>query len=122
MDPVTLAIISFILSFIVAKKNGLSTTASFAAAAGVGGLTYYGAKKWQGRGEGVLDVQESIPPATDGPSFADKLGDAAGNVADWIGKNPGLAAGTAGVVAGATMDKKWLVYGGLGLAAFLILK
>lgn len=124
MDPITLAIISFVLSFIVAKKSGLSTTASLATAAGVGGLTYYGAKRYQdSQNKGSLDLTgQSGEPAEGEEGLGTIIGDVTGGFSDFIRNNPLLSIGAAGAAGSMLGDNKWLLYGALGLGAFLILK
>lgn len=123
MDPVTIAIISFILTFLAAKKGGLSTTGALLAATGVAGGSYYLANKYQsGNASGPLKVDEMSQVQQQETESA--VSGWFGSVGDWIASNPGLAIGGVGAGLGLANSKTrpWLIMGAVALGAIVILK
>lgn len=131
------SIIMFLLSFVLSKKSGKSTSAAALTGLAVGGATYLLADPSNPDNLFGIGVDSSSanpgtpPPVTTTPSGstgAGSLGQAiggavtgAGNVISNMG--PGTAA-LVGGAAGVTLAGKgnWLLWGGLALGAILLLK
>lgn len=117
MDPITLAIIMFVVSFLLAKKAGLSNTSAALAATGVAAGSYFLASSFQG------NDAAATPGATPTTSSGfGTIGTAVSGVGNWIAANPGTTAalvGTAAVASSSTF-MKFLPWVALGVGALLI--
>lgn len=135
-----LSIIAFVLSFLVSKKSGMSTGAALLTGAVVGGGTYYavdsanpnnlfqiGVSTQAGTGAEPADAVPTNSNPKSGTSVSN-AGGLAGQTVSTIGSvlkswgptGTALVAGTVGAVSGDS--SKLLLYGGIAVAAFLILK
>lgn len=106
MDPLTIAIINFILTYLVAKKRGLSSTAAALAATGVAAGSYYLAGGTFGGN--VPPVDAGVSSSITGLYGSAKQG--VKDAASWVGANPGSALALGAGAGLATSDgfKKWL--------------
>lgn len=114
MDPLTIAIINFLITFLVAKKKGLSSTRAALAATGTAAAGYYLAGGTFGG---------HVPPVSTSTSTAVTgfYGDAKDHLKDgakWIASNPGTAAALGTGLGLATVWKKyipWIIGGVVGI-------
>lgn len=117
MDPLTIAIINFIITYMMAKKKGLSSTAAALAATGVAAGSYYLAGGTFGG---------NVPPVSTEVSsqITGLYGDAKDGLKDglkWVATNPGSALALGAGVGLATSGGwqkyvPWLLgFGGLYL-------
>lgn len=131
------SIIVFLVSFLLAKRNGASTGKAAAIGAGAGLATYYLADPAnpdnlleigsgsKAEGGSTLVDNGSEPPSNGGGAGVGGVLSSGIQTAGGVLKSWGPA-GTLGVVAGGTalasIDKKWLFWGALALGAVLLLK
>lgn len=127
MDPATIAFIIWVISFLLAKKGGLSNTQAALAATGAAAAGYYVANgnSFTGNTQGtdVGGATSSVSTVGGGSVFG-SLGTAAAGVGSWVAANPGTAAaivgaGTLGATASSSLSKMlpWLLAAG----AFIII-
>lgn len=121
MSAALIAFIMWIISYLLAKKSGMSNTQAALAATGVAAGSYYLAGGTFG-GK-VNPVSPGVSSTVRG-AFG-TAGEMLSSGAQWISQNPGTAAlvgGTIGLASGSETIKKWLVIGGLGFLAVYLLK
>lgn len=128
------SIIIFVLSFVLSKKSGKSNTESALIGAAAGGATYLLADPANpsnlfGVGQDATATGGTTTPNATSPGSTTALGAGASGTTSGIGgflSNLGptgtaLLAGGTGAVLGASLPK-WVIYAGLGLGAYLLLK
>ena len=121
MSPAVIAFIMWILSYLLARKNGMSSTKAALAATGVAAGSYYLAGGTFGGY--VNPVSPGVSSAVKG-AFS-TTGEVLTSGAQWISKNPGTAAligGTVGLTSKSDTIKKWLIFGSLGFLAIFLMK
>lgn len=137
MQTPWMSIIAFILSFILSKKSGKSTAAAALTGLAAAGTTYLLADPTNPDNLFGIGVNSSstapgtTPPATTTPSGstgAGSLGQAIGGAVNSAGNaisnmGPGTAALVGGAAGVALAGKSsWLLWGGLAVGAYLLLK
>lgn len=133
-----LSIILAILSFVMMKKKGVSDSAALLTAAAVGVGSYYtidpagptdlfemGATTTSTGGS--PDALNPADTASTSSSFLNTAGQVAGTTVTTTGEvlkswGPAGTALVATTATGLATDNNWLIYGGLAIAALLLLK
>lgn len=121
MSAALIAFIMWVLSYLIAKKNGMSSTQAALAATGIAAGSYYLAGGTFG-GK-VNPVSPGVSSAVQG-AFG-TAGEALSSGVKWISQNPGTAAvvgGTIGLTSNSDTVKKWLLLGALGLLVIRFLR
>lgn len=118
MDPATISLIIWIITFLLSKKAGLSNTQSALVATGAAAAGYYVANgnSFSGNAVGTdtggttSSVATLTTAGTASTSILGTVGTAAAGVGSWVAANPGAAATIAGGVAIASTSSTWSKY------------
>lgn len=129
-----LSIIIFLLSFVLSKAKGKSTSEAALVGLAAGGATYLLADPTNpdnlfGVGQNSAATGGTTTPTATSPGSTTNIGAGASGTTSGLGglvnslgpTGTALIAGGTGAVIGASLPK-WVIYAGLGLGAYLLIK